>query len=263
MIHKHAAAAVFLMLLTLVSCLSAHAVTFPPRPGEREFIYDEAGLISVKDAEEIRKHCDGLLTDRAIPIVVVTIKSLSKYGAGGWPIDRYANELFDEWGVGHDKLYGQRSKKKYSWNYGILLIVSKGDRKTRIELGADWGSEKDSKCEQIMNDLIISRFKAGDFSGGILLGTQALANMARGKQLPTVPRPWWHYLAIAGFIGLMIFTFVSLYQRGSSGWAWIFWGGVFAFLGWLLIAMLTRRSRFGGGSFGGGFSGGGGATGSW
>ena len=52
-----------------------------------------------------------------------TIPSLAAYGAGGWPIDRYAMNLMSEWGVGYPE-----------WNYGMLLLVSPGDRKARIEL---------------------------------------------------------------------------------------------------------------------------------
>ncbi|MCA9180314.1 MAG: hypothetical protein KDA51_02655, partial [Planctomycetales bacterium] len=61
-------------------------------------------------------------------------------------------------------------------------------------------------------------------------------------------------------------TIVSLVRNGSSGWAWVFWGVVFAILGTILYQVLTSRGSsgsFGGGSFGGGSSGGGGATGSW
>lgn len=72
---------------------------------------------------------------------------------------------------------------------------------------------------------------------------------------------------ILGFIGLAIFTVVSLARRGASGWAWIFWGVVFSAVGAILYHMLTNSGGSGGGysggSFGGGSSGGGGATGSW
>jgi uncharacterized protein len=118
-----------------------------------------------------------------------------------------------------------------------------------------------------MDEQIITRFKAGDFSGGILAGVRALDAMARGKELPRVPRPWWHYALIVAFLGLAIFTVISLVRRGSSGWAWLVWAAVFGLLGYLLVSFLRSSSRsgggFGGGSFGGGFSGGGGATGSW
>jgi uncharacterized protein len=92
--------------------------------------------------------------------------------------------------------------------------------------------------------------------------------MARGLELPAAPKPAWFYPLVIGAIGLAIFTFVSLVRRGASGWAWLFWGVVFAGIGALLYHLATNRGGssggYSGGSFGGGgFSGGGGATGSW
>lgn len=247
-----------LMALATV-CMAAHTghagVEYPERPGERDFIVDEAGLIEPEDAERIRGLCDTLLTDMAVPIIVVTIPSLRSYGAKRWTIERYASNLFDEWGIGYQK-----------WNHGILLLVSVDDRKARIELGADYAGTHDDETRQIMNELIIPRFKQGDYSAGIYDGVRGLDAMARGLEIPTPPRPWWHYLLWLGFVGLGIFTAVSLYRRGASGWAWLFWGALFTVLFFILRAALSRSSSgggFSGGSFGGGSSGGGGATGSW
>lgn len=186
-------------------------------------------------------------------------------GATGLQIETFARLLFDQWQIGIAKLGNE------NWNTGILLLVSTGDRRARIELGAGWRRENDAICQKIMDQYIVPRFKQGDYPGGIAAGVKALDDMARGKALPAppaVPRPWWHAVAVIGFIGLAIFTVVSLVRRGSSGWAWLFWAAVFSLLGYVLYSLLTSSSHssgggFSGGSFGGGFSGGGGASGSW
>jgi uncharacterized protein len=230
-------------------------------PAERGFILDQAQLLTSYDQETIRAACDKLLTDKATPILVVTIDSISTYAEPGTRIETFAMLLFNQWQIGHAQLHGQ------DWNTGILLLVAKSDRKARIELGAGWGRTKDAEAQRIMNDLIIPRFKQGDYSTGIRDGVDGLDKMARGLALPKPPTPWWHYAVAAGCVALGIFTIVSLIRRGTSGWAWIFWAMLFAGVGWLLWTMAqSRRSSgggFSGGSFGGGFSGGGGATGSW
>ncbi len=233
------------------------------RPGDREFILDKANLLSDADEQKIRQLADKLLTDKAAPILVVTIESMGDYGGAGLRIETFARLLFDQWGIGPATLGDT------TWNYGILLLVSQGDRQARIELGAGWRRDKDAVAQQIMRDQIISRFKQGDFSGGIVAGVAALDKMARDLQLPSKPVPASTYWIGAALIGLVVFTVVSLIRSGASGWAWAFWGLVFTVIGVILYQLATSRSHssggggFSGGSFGGGFSGGGGASGSW
>jgi len=197
------------------------------RPEEGEFVRDTADMIDRVDYHHIRKVCQSLLDDKKTPIIVVTIESMAQHGGQGDSIETFAMQLFNKWEIGHAKL-GQAH-----WNTGILLLISKQDRKARIE-----------------------------FSNGIVAGVEALDKMGRKLEIPTQPRPWWHYALVVGFIGLALASAVSLKRSGASGWAWALWGLVFSVLGYLLYQMLTSQGGRSG-SFGGGSSGGGGATGSW
>ncbi len=230
-------------------------------PGPREFVLDKANLLDPAVKTQIQQECNKLLTDKATPIIVVMIPSMADYGGANLRIETFARLLFDQWQIGIAKLGNE------NWNTGILLLVSVGDRRARIELGAGWRHDNDQVCQQIMDEQIVPHFKQGDYAGGIAAGVKALDAMARGKPLPAVPRPWWHFALVAGVFGLLVFTIVSLVRRGSGGWAWLLWGAIFALVGYLLYTILTNSSSnsggFGGGSFGGGFSGGGGASGSW
>ncbi len=232
-------------------------------PGDREFVRDNAEIISPQDEEAIRAVADKLLTDMATPIIVVTISAMQNYAPTGMRIETFATLLFDQWQIGHAKYEGQ------DWNTGILLLVSPGDRKARIELGAGWGRESDMKAQEIMDSTIIPQFKAGNYSGGITAGVDALDKLARGLELPKPPpKPLEakHILIGLGILALLIFTVVSMIRSGMSGWAWIFWGAIFGIIGMLLYNAMRNSGGgggFSGGSFGGGFSGGGGATGSW
>ncbi len=246
------------------------------RPGDREFVRDLAGMLSDADKKKIKDLGDKLLTDKATPIIVVAINSMADHGGSGMRIETFARLLFDQWGVGVEKLGDQ------SWNTGILLLVSKGDRKARIELGAHWRHDQDVLCQQIMEEQVIPHFKQGDFSGGIVAGVEALDKMARGLKLPSADssgrgakssqeQSAWRapVLIVVGL--LAVFTIVSLIRSGSSGWSWLLWGAVFAGVGFLIYQLISNANSsngssggsFSGGSFGGGFSGGGGSTGSW
>ena len=143
----------------------------------------------------------------------------------------------------------------------MLLLVSSGDRKARIELGADWGHEYDRDAQRVMDTLIIPNFKKQNFSGGILEGVRGLDAMARGLSLPKPKAPWWLLPLLIGGVVLTIGVIISLFKRGRSGWGW----ALIAALGVLIFFLLRAAvsSSGSGGAFGGGSSGGGGATGSW
>ncbi len=229
---------------------TAFAITFPDKPDSENFFVDEANLIGEKEAQEINEIALGLLLEEKVPLFVVTIPSLATYQAGGYSIEGYAADLFDEWGIG--------SKER---NYGMLLIVSKGDRKARISLGADWGREYDRNAKQIMDTLIVPAFKQGDFALGIVAGVRGMDALARGLALPKPVQPWWILPLMIGVAIGLVLLIINLFKTGRSGWAW----ALIAFIGVALFFMLRASASSGGssGGFGGGFSGGGGASGSW
>lgn len=253
-------------VLLPAGAVSAQAINLQ-RPGERDFVVDIAGLLNPQQTEQVKKTADELLTQTAIPLWVVTIERKSDYSSG-LSIEQFARQLYDQWGLGQATINGQQ------YNRGILLVVARTDREARIELGAGYAGQMDSQTQWIMDNRILPRFKADDYGGGIVAGTNALAEMARGELktsglLVTAQQtPWWVYALIVGGLVLAVFTAISMHRSGRHGWAWVFWGIVFALLFMLVkIAVSSRGSSggggFGGGSFGGGSGGGGGATGRW
>lgn len=240
---------IFVLLMTLLFNVKAYAIEFPERPDNANFYIDKAGIINAEAATEINLLASKLLQDEQVALFVVTINSLADYDAAGYSIEGYAADLFDKWGIGFEDR-----------NYGMLFLVSKGDRKARIELGADWDRSYDRTAKEIMDSLIIPAFKKDDYSGGVASGVKGLDAMARGLSLPKPEAPWWFLPAIIVSVILFIALIINLFKTGRSGWAW----ALIALLGLIIFAIL-RSSNSGGssGGFGGGFSGGGGASGSW
>ncbi|HVU87699.1 MAG TPA: TPM domain-containing protein [Pirellulales bacterium] len=149
-----------------------------PRPDEHDLVVDLAHLLKATDEREIQEITARLVADKAIPIVVVTIESMKAHSPFNLRIETFANLLFDQWQIGAAEIDGQE------WNRGILLLVSKGDRKARIELGGGWRRDQDRECQRIMQDKIVPHFKRNDYSGGILAGVKALDALARDQTKP-------------------------------------------------------------------------------
>ncbi|AGC68644.1 MgtC/SapB transporter family protein [Thermoclostridium stercorarium subsp. stercorarium DSM 8532] len=92
-------------------------------------------------------------------VVVVTINSLN-----GEAIEEYSNALFRKWGIG--------SKKE---NNGVLILVSVGDRMSRIEVGYGLeGALPDGLTGRIQDNYMIPHFRDGDYGQGIANGFMAV-----------------------------------------------------------------------------------------
>lgn len=239
------------------------------RPGDRDFVLDLAGLLNKDQTEQVKKLADELLTQTAIPLIIVTIERRSDYTDKPMTNEAFATALYNQWGIGQLKI----GEKEY--NRGMLMIVARTDREARIELGAGYGDRMNDDAKWIMDNRMVPRFKADDYGGGIVAGSVAMAEMARGELktsgllVAAQNTPWWYFALGISAMGLCIFTAISLHRQGKHGWAWVMWAAVFAIAFFLIKAAMNNSKSggggggFGGGSFGGGSSGGGGASGKW
>jgi uncharacterized protein len=235
------------IFLSLTICSNAFAQTFPNKPEQGNFIIDEARMVDENNKKSINQISQNLLSQKHIPIIVVTINSLADYGADSLGIEKYATDLFNSWGIGSEGI-----------NYGMLLLISKNDRKARLEFGKSFDHRYDAEAGKIMDGLIIPKFKQGDFNGGILVGVQALDALARDLKLPQSEASKWFILIAILLIILVVGIAYSLFKSGRTGWGWAFLGIIGA-----ILLMILFRGGSGQGGFGGGSGGGGGATGSW
>lgn len=240
--------------ICLICSATAQTLTFPALTGR---IVDEAGLLDTTDRAALTESLASLEAKTTDQLVVVTLKSLQ-----GTSIEDYGYQLGRRW------LVGQKAK-----NNGVLLIVAVSERKVRIEVGYGLeGTLTDALTKLIIENSILPRFKAGDFSGGIKLGvediTQILSGNAGGfqrrvaqnfpsnvEQLDANTSIWPAILMVLAGVGLLIFCAT----RGGSVCR-----GILQIV-FLMLLLGRGRSSHGGGrwSGGGGTFGGGGSSGSW
>tara|TARA_B100000700_G_scaffold16652_3_gene16488 strand:- start:913 stop:1866 length:954 start_codon:yes stop_codon:yes gene_type:complete len=161
-----------LLLTTVTVDAQIHIPPTPAVDGEGFFIHDYVGIVEPESnpVTQITKFQNIAFNDHSTPIIVVIIPRMASYGYESTTIEPFAREWFNQWEIGTSETDGH--------NRGILLLVSMGDRKARIELGKDWGRRFDYHCQDIMDYIIIPHFKNGDFVGGITAGVEHLGKMA-------------------------------------------------------------------------------------
>ena len=132
-------------------------VQVPPKPSASSGIYvqDYAGVISAPARSYLQDLGRQLDQKTTAQLTVVTVKNLN-----GAPLEEYSLKLLRDWGIGN--------KEK---NNGVLLLVSTGDRKSRIEVGYGLeGALTDSLTGQIQDQYMIPYFRKGIYEEGIARG---------------------------------------------------------------------------------------------
>lgn len=244
-----------LCVLPIVSqqAIATEADYWPYPQPDAGYVSDHADLLSSDEEIRLERWLLQVEEKSKVEIIIVTIDSLSDYeDADNSSIETFSTALFDAYGIGN-----------MPKNDGVLLLISKKDRKARIELGGHYGYGRDGDATRIMQDVIIPQFKQGDYPAGITAGTEAIIEEFADMRV-TFP---WYIVAIAVAALLCLIIGVSCFKNGKRGWGYVFIGlAIILFLLALYLGReVLRHSNTAGGSggFGGGSSGGGGATGSW
>lgn len=272
----------FIALILIIFPCRAGALDVPALKGR---VNDYASVLSPETENKLEETLSALESSDSTQIVVLTIPSLE-----GEVLEQFSIKVAEEWEI------GQKNKDN-----GAILLISKNDRKIRIEVGRGLeGKLTDLLSGRIIQHEIVPKFREGDFDGGIEAGVNAIVSVVRGEYVSSGSGARHQNKGTNPFFSLIIFLFV--FTAALSGFSKIL-GGVsgaallpiiskFAFpgislplLGLIALAGFffglfagavsagggssnSGRGGFGGGSFGGsggfgggGFSGGGGSFG--
>lgn len=254
--------------LLVIAAMPAFAAQSPPDAGMPPFpeltgpVVDEAHLLPEDAFSGLSQKLAAYSEANGTQLVVVTLPTLN-----GYPIEYYGYQLGRHWGI------GQKGK-----NNGVLLIVDAGEKQVRIEVGYGLeGTLTDAQSVLIIHNVIVPRFRRGDYAGGITAGADTILAVL-GGHTEAIQKEQVRERGGTGFLMFLIIIFVllpmlrAILGRGGWGGPGRMGGG---WLGWLLLGMLSggggRGGGFGGGfggggggfSGGGGSFGGGGASGSW
>jgi len=233
------------ILLLLALSLPAFAVDWKSLKPEG-YVSDFARVIDPQSKAELENYAANVEQATGAQFAFVTLPSLQ-----GEPIEDVTNDIFHAWGV------GQKTKDN-----GLMVLLSVGDRKSRLEVGGGLGEFIPDSMAGLLLDDMRPALRANQYGTAFLLAAQHLGStLAQGKGVqiaaPAIPRrverttgdsiPWPTIL-----IG--IFVLLMILRRGGGGYFGGGGGGGF-WTGLLLGQILNSGSRGGGGRDGGGFGG--------
>jgi uncharacterized protein len=190
----------------------ALAISIPPLTGR---IVDNADMLSPDQEASLTRKLADIEQKTSVQIVILTIPSLE-----GEPIEDYSIRVGDQWKIGQKKI-----------DNGAIIVVSKAERKVRIEIG--YGLEPvitDGMAGTIIRDRLAPRFRENDFYGGLNAAVDGLV-LAAKKEYPETgtgaqpqsgpPQKDVGSLAVALFFGAMIwFSVAGIFaSRGCLAYA--------------------------------------------
>ena len=185
------------------------AAQIPPRPetdAGPAMLHDTARLLTAADREQVRFIQQSAWAQSKLPIVVVTIHSMSDCGHSG-SIESLARDWFNAWRIGAPRKPSAPSAAApvaaNKESRGVLLLVSLRDRRARIELGTAWGRSRDAFCQQVMDQDLIPAFKREDYSSGIVAGVTALSTLPESQPTTTSDNGVTDLLASCGVLLMM------------------------------------------------------------
>jgi uncharacterized protein len=254
-------------LLLLVLGLAWAQVAVPPLTGR---VVDRTGTLTPEQRVGLERSLEAFEARKGSQIAVLLVPTTAPEA-----IEQYALRVAEQWKIGRKKV-----------DDGAILVVAKDDRALRIEVGYGLeGALNDATAKRIVSEIIVPRFREGDFSGGISAGLDRMMRVIDGEPLPEPARSRaadaqggvMQLLPVLLILALVVGSILRAVLGRFLGAAAT--GGAVGFLAWMLVGAMTVAGiagvvaflftlmggggrRYSGG-FPGGFGGGLGRGGGW
>lgn len=186
-------------------------------PGYKDiYINDYQGLLDKAASAKIRGKLVDLYDRTGVEMTVLTIKDMRTYGHGG-AIESFATALFNAWGIGNA-----------GRNDGVLILISRFDRKMRIELGAGYPASYDVRMQRVIDAAFLPAFGQDKYQRGIEQGVDAtifeIAGAYPGEHGNSTLQQGWSQIARwLRQIGAWVLAILVLPLAGFSLWLRRYW----------------------------------------
>jgi uncharacterized protein len=157
------------LLLALLLCWTQAAfaeVAVPPLVGR---VVDQTNTLDSNTIDTFNQRIRSFEQRKGSQIAVLIVPTTQPE-----TIEQYSIRAAETWKIGRKKI-----------DDGALLVIAKNDHKLRIEVGYGLeGALTDVTARRIIDEVIVPRFKQGDFAGGISAGLTRMIGVIDGEPLP-------------------------------------------------------------------------------
>lgn len=159
------AARLLLALLLLAPPASAAQLAVPPVAR----VTDLTGTLDASVRASLEQRLEAFERRKGSQIAVLMVAATAPE-----TIEQYALRVAETWKLGRKGV-----------DDGALLLVAKDERTLRIEVGYGLeGALPDAIARRIIDEIIVPRFRAGDFAGGLSAGVDRMIAVVDGEPLP-------------------------------------------------------------------------------
>ncbi len=214
-----------LMLALLAG--AAFAQDLQPVPPLSGRVVDPAGLLDAGQRQALEEKLRAFEQRKGSQVAVLVVRATQPES-----IEQFAIRVAEQWKLGRKKV-----------DDGAILVIARDERALRIEVGYGLeGALNDAVSRRIIDEIIVPRFKSGDFSGGIDAGVDAMLRVIDGEPLPEPQAPSFAQDSPLGLLPLVFFAALmvggimrALFGRAKGAFAA---GGLLGIAAWLLSGAL-------------------------
>jgi uncharacterized protein len=161
-------------LLALLLCWGVSAaadVAVPPLSGR---VVDQTMTLTQQQQAGLEQTLRDFESRKGSQVAVLIVPTTAPEA-----IEQFSIRVAEQWKIGRKKV-----------DDGAILVVAKDDRKLRIEVGYGLeGALTDITSKRIIDEVIVPKFKTGDFAGGIIDGVDRILKVIDGEPLPEPAAP--------------------------------------------------------------------------
>ncbi|HUR42411.1 MAG TPA: YgcG family protein [Verrucomicrobiae bacterium] len=155
----------FAWSLALLSSAAVAQLAIPPIAR----VTDQTGTLSTQQRSMLEQRLAAFEQAKGSQVAVLVLSTTQPE-----TIEQYAIRVAEGWKLGRKGV-----------DDGAILLIAKDDRALRIEVGYGLeGALPDATAKRIVDEVIVPRFREGDFAGGIDAGVDSILKVIEGEPLP-------------------------------------------------------------------------------